>query len=70
MTGFAKIWGIQVAGFVFFSAPSNASGMDVNITGVQYVVHYGQPSDLDTVLQQIGRAGRDGTQSHHLKIYH
>jgi ATP-dependent DNA helicase RecQ len=49
---------------------TNAAGMGVNFSGVNNVVNYGPPADLDTLLQQLGRAGRDGAQSHHLMVYH
>ena len=48
---------------------TSAAGMGVNFANINNVVHYGPPREMDTLLQQIGRAGRDGTQSFHLLIY-
>ena len=33
------------------------------------VIHYGRPSSIDDYLQQIGRAGRSGQQSHAVLLY-
>jgi ATP-dependent DNA helicase RecQ len=33
------------------------------------IIHLGPPNDLDTLLQQMGRAGRDGKQSHELILF-
>ena len=43
--------------------------MGVNFASVNNVVHYGPPRKMYTLLQQIGRARRDGNQSFHLLIY-
>lgn len=43
--------------------------MDVNFQNVNNIVHYSPPKDLDILMQQMGRAGRDGTQSIELVIY-
>ena len=48
---------------------TSAAGMGVNFEKVNYIVHYGSPRDVDMFVQQIGRAGRDGSQSHHALIY-
>lgn len=48
---------------------TNAAGMGVNFQNVNNIVHYGPPRDLDNLVQQMGRAGRDGTQSNELIIY-
>lgn len=47
----------------------NAVGMGVNFQNVNNIVHYGPPRDLDNLVQQMCRAGRDGTQSNELIIY-
>jgi ATP-dependent DNA helicase RecQ len=49
---------------------TNAARMGVNFSGVNNVVNYGPPAELDTLLQQLGRTGRDSAQSHHLMVYH
>lgn len=43
--------------------------MGVNFRNVNNIVHYGQPRDLDNLVQQMGSAGMDGTQSNELIIY-
>ncbi|KAJ8310851.1 hypothetical protein KUTeg_012716 [Tegillarca granosa] len=48
---------------------TNAAGMGVNSKGIAHVVNFGTPIELDTFIQQIGRAGRDGAQSDHILIY-
>ncbi len=41
-------------------------GLDVNC---QRVVHYGPPNSMEDYVQQIGRAGRDGSQTHAVMLY-
>lgn len=41
-------------------------GLDVQC---DMVVHYGPPSSMDDYIQQIGRAGRDGSQAHAILLY-
>lgn len=48
---------------------TSAAGMGVNYKGVNNVVHYSPPKDMDSFVQQLGRAGRDGSQSLHLLLY-
>lgn len=48
---------------------TSAAGMGVNFKGVKYTVNYGCPRDMDTVVQQYGRAGRDGGFAMSLLIY-
>jgi ATP-dependent DNA helicase RecQ len=45
---------------------TSAAGMGVNFSAVYHVVHYGPPYSIDSLIQQMGRAGRDGCDSHHL----
>ena len=42
---------------------TSALGMGVNIPNVRYIFHYGSPSDIESYIQEIGRAGRDSLQS-------
>lgn len=48
---------------------TNSAGMGVNFYGVHNVIHYGLPREMDTLVQQMGRAGRDGEPSHELIMY-
>ncbi|KAJ8301105.1 hypothetical protein KUTeg_020092 [Tegillarca granosa] len=44
---------------------TNAAGRGVNFKGITHVVNFGPPVELDTFIQQIGRAGSDD----HILIY-
>ena len=39
-------------------------GMGVNFPKVKYIVQYGPPTSIVDLMQQVGRAGRDGGQAH------
>lgn len=41
----------------------------IDIPELYNVVHYGPASSLDEYIQETGRAGRDGGQSHAILIY-
>lgn len=49
---------------------TNAAGMGVNYKSVFTVISYGPPQDMDTFVQHMGRAARDGSQGIHLLLYH
>lgn len=48
---------------------TTALGMGMNFPNVSHVVMYGIPGDLESIIQQVGRAGRNGQPSHAI-IYH
>lgn len=48
---------------------SSAAGMGINFAAVKFVIHFGPPYTVDDLLQQFGRAGRDGAQSYHLMLH-
>lgn len=48
---------------------TNSAGMGVNYSHLSNVIHYGLPHDMDTFVQQMGRAGRDGGFSHELILF-
>ena len=43
---------------------TTALGMGLNFQNVSHIVMYGLPSDLETLVQQVGRAGRHGQPAH------
>lgn len=43
---------------------TTALGMGLNFPNVSHVVMFGAPGDLEAVVQQVGRAGRNGQQAH------
>lgn len=43
---------------------TTALGMGLNFPNVSHVVMYGLPVDVENIVQQVGRAGRNGLQSH------
>ena len=48
---------------------TSAAGMGVNFSGIKYVINFGPPKNIDDLLQQFGRAGRDGTRAFHILLH-
>ena len=48
---------------------TNSAGMGVNFASIDNVINYGPPQDMDSFLQQMGRAGRDGQSGHHVLLW-
>ncbi|MGN8647098.1 RecQ family ATP-dependent DNA helicase [Gracilibacillus sp. HCP3S3_G5_1] len=49
---------------------TNAFGMGINKKDIQLIIHYHLPSQIESFIQEIGRAGRNGQESVSVTLYH
>lgn len=48
---------------------TSAFGMGVNKENIRFIIHYHMPMQMESYLQEIGRAGRDGVSSIAILLY-
>ncbi|MFB9972958.1 ATP-dependent DNA helicase RecQ [Allobacillus sp. SKP2-8] len=48
---------------------TSAFGMGVNKSNIRLVIHYHMPATIESFIQEVGRAGRDGEQSVSILLY-
>ena len=58
------------SGVICIVIASSALSVGVNYPDVQYVIHLGTDRTILDLIQQTGRAGRDGSHAHNIVVYH
>lgn len=64
-----EVQGQYDRGEVRILVATNAFGMGIDHPDVRLVVHYNMPANIDSLYQEMGRAGRDGLESTCLLLF-
>lgn len=64
-----RIQDLYNSGEVRILVATNAFGMGIDHPDVRLVVHFNMPANIDSLYQEMGRAGRDGLDSTCLLLY-
>lgn len=65
----SRIQDAYINGELRILVATNAFGMGIDQADVRLVVHYQMPANIDSLYQEMGRAGRDGEHSTCLMLY-
>lgn len=65
----SKVQDHYAQGKIRILAATNAFGMGIDHPDIRLVVHYQMPANIDSLYQEMGRAGRDGASSTCLMLY-